>query len=159
MRSRPSNNPLAYTIINTFFDPDIDSNRNGIIETGERGITGGLLYVGALDENGEIAWYSNRPGSSAQVQARFVVAPGYIKVATPSYGVEGYAWGTGTSYAAPIVSGAMALLKANHPSKTARNIANAILATASKNIPNYSPFTHGQGLLNVAAADAYLQVN
>jgi len=152
-------NRLADTIINVFFDPDIDSNRNGVIENSERGITGGLLYVGALDENGDIAWYSNRPGRSAEVQARFIVAPGENKVATPSYGTEGYAWDAGTSYAAPVVSGAIALLKVKHPSKSARQIANAILATASKNIPNYAPFTHGQGLLNVAAAEAYLQVN
>jgi len=71
-------------------------------------------------------------------------------------GEESYLDKSGTSYAAPLVSGAIALLKVNHPSKTAREIADAILATASKDIPDYSAETHGQGLLDVEAANLHL---
>ena len=154
-----SSNPLAQTIINIFFDPDIDTSGNGVIEDNERGITKGLLFVGALDPQGERAFYSNYPGSSAEVQARFIVAPGDLSVATPSLGETGYSLIEGTSNSAPIVSGAIALLKVNHPGKSARDIADAILATASKDIPNYDVKLHGQGLLDVAAADAYLNAN
>ncbi|VAW49119.1 diguanylate cyclase/phosphodiesterase (GGDEF & EAL domains) with PAS/PAC sensor(s) [hydrothermal vent metagenome] len=154
-----SSDPLAQTIVNIFFDPDIDSNGNAIIEDSERGITKGMLFVGALEETGAFAWYSNYPGSSPEVQARFIVAPGDLTIATPSLGEGAYSLVTGTSNAAPIVTGAMALLKVNHPAKTAREIADAILATASKEIPKYDVEKHGQGLLDVAAADAYLNAN
>jgi len=154
---RNSSNPDAQTIVNKFFDPDIDTNANGVIEDNERGISKGMLYVGALDKDGYLAWYSNTPGSVAEVQSRFIVAPGHINVATPSNGEEGYSFIEGTSNSAPIVSGAIALLKVNHPAKSAREIAEAILTTASKDIPNYDVTTHGQGLLDVAAADAYLR--
>ncbi|VAW46488.1 hypothetical protein MNBD_GAMMA03-581 [hydrothermal vent metagenome] len=154
-----SNNPLAQTIVNIFFDPDIDSNGNAIIEDSERGITKGLLFVGALDSQGDRAFYSNYPGSSSEVQARFVVAPGDLSIATPSLGEDGYSLVEGTSNSAPIVAGAIALLKVNHPSKSAREIADAILATALKDIPNYAVDQHGQGLLDVAAADDYLNTN
>ncbi len=151
-----SSNPLAQNITNVFFDPDIDRNSNGIIENDEKGITKGLLFVGAVDAEQKLAWYSNFPGSSVEVQARFIVAPGDLSVAWPSLGEEAYLDKSGTSYAAPLVSGAIALLKVNHPSKTAREIADAILATASKDIPDYSAETHGQGLLDVEAANLHL---
>jgi subtilisin family serine protease len=154
-----SSNPLAQTITNIFFDPDVDSNNNGIIEDSEKGITKGLLFVGALDADNALAWYSNYPGSAVEVQARFIVAPGDLSIATPSLGESGYSATSGTSNSAPLAAGAIALLKVNHPAKSAREIADAILATASKNIPSYSVEMHGQGLLDVAAADAYLKVN
>ncbi len=153
---RSSSNPLAQEITNVFFDPDIDENDNGVIEDNEKGITKGLLFVGALNPSKELAWYSNFPGSSVEVQSRFIVAPGDLRVAWPSLGEEGYLNKSGTSYAAPLVSGAIALLKVNHPSKTAREIADAILATASKDIPDYSADQHGQGLLDVEAANLHL---
>ncbi|MCF6253676.1 MAG: S8 family serine peptidase, partial [Thiomicrorhabdus sp.] len=105
------------------------------------------------------AWYSNFPGTSVEVQARFVVAPGDLSIATPSLGANGYSNVSGTSNSAPLVAGAIALLKANHPGKTAREIANAILATAAKDTPGYTVETHGQGLLDVAAANEYLKIN
>ncbi len=154
-----STNPLAQTIVNIFVDPDIDTSGNGAIENSERGITKGLLFVGALDTQGERAWYSNYPGTAPEVQARFIVAPGDLSIATPSLGESGYSLTEGTSNSAPIVAGAIALLKVNHPGKSARDIADAILATASKDIPNYAVEQHGQGLLDVAAADAYLSTN
>ncbi len=154
------NNPdniYAQSIINIFFDPDVDRNGNGIIESSEKGITEGLLFVGALNADNELAWYSNFPGSSEAVQSRFLVAPGDLSIATPSLGEQGYADRSGTSNSAPLVAGAITLLKANHPSKTARQIAQAILATASKELPNYSVEQYGQGLLDVEAADTYLK--
>ncbi|HIE40558.1 MAG TPA: hypothetical protein EYP76_03915, partial [Thiomicrorhabdus sp.] len=152
-----SSNPLAQTITNIFFDPDVDSNNNGIIEDSEKGITRGLLFVGALDANNELAWYSNFPGSAVEVQERFLVAPGDLSIATPSLGDSGYKAVSGTSNSAPLVAGAIALLKVNHPSKTARQIADAILATASQDIPGYSADKHGKGLLDVGAANIYLR--
>jgi len=68
-----SSNPLAQNITNVFFDPDIDRNSNGIIENNEKGITKGLLFVGAVDAEQKLAGYSNFPGSSVEVQARFML--------------------------------------------------------------------------------------
>jgi len=154
-----STNPLAQTIKNIFFDPDVDNNGDGVIENSEKGITKGLLFVGSLNADNELTGYSNFPGTSVEVQARFVVAPGDLSIATPSLGESGYSNISGTSNSAPLVAGAIALLKVNHPAKTAREIADAILVTAAKDTPGYTVESHGQGLLDVAAADAYLQVN
>ena len=154
-----STNPYAQTIVNVFFDPDVDTNSNGNIEDSERGITEGLLYVGALDQDGTSAWYSNYPGESEAVQARFIVAPSDVSMAWASGGRESYIVGEGTSFSTPVVTGAIALLKAAHPDKTAREIVNAILASANTAIPAYTPARHGQGLLDVEAADLYLLTN
>lgn len=151
------NSNYAYkdSLVHFLFDNDNDDNGNGVIEASERGITDGILMVGALDEYGSLAWYSNYPGSSVEAQARFIVAPGNTTSAA-SYGVDSYLYGTGTSYAAPVVTGAIALLKSKYPTFSSHEIVDAILATANKDIIDYAPETHGQGMLDVAAADALL---
>lgn len=149
---------LAPKVVNTFYDPDVDADGDGQIEPSERGITNGLLFVGSLDEFNESSWFSNYPGSSVKVQERFIMAPGEFSVAIATDTVD-YEFGTGTSYAAPLVSGAIALLKANHPDRDAREIAEAMLLTANKGFEGYSPEAHGQGILDVAAANEWLIEN
>lgn len=151
-----STNPYKDQIVNIYFDQDNDENSNGVIEDNERGLTEGLLFVGALDSTGKLAWYSNYPGSIKEVQDRFITAPGETMVATPSLGVNGYEFGGGTSYAAPVISGAIGMLKAKHPNKTAREIANAILESANNVFEGYLPEKHGKGLIDVRAADYHL---
>lgn len=59
---------------------------------------------------------------------------------------------TGTSMAAPVISGAVAIIREMWPQMTSNNIARLLLSTANKNIPNYNLYVHGQGLLDLEKA-------
>jgi len=79
----------------------------------------------------------------------YIMAPG-----TSNYGVTttGYVGMTGTSQAAPVVSGAVAIINQMWPTMTPENIAKLLLVTANKNIANYNVNTMGQGLLDLNRA-------
>jgi serine protease AprX len=59
---------------------------------------------------------------------------------------------SGTSFAAPIVSGAVALLLQNQPSLTPDQVKNRLMVTANKNWPGYDPAKAGAGYLDIYAA-------
>ena len=80
--------------------------------------TPGLLAVAATGEDGTLASYSNR-GSIVGV-----AAPGTDIFST--FLNDGYKTDTGTSMAAPVVSGAAAILRAEHPTWSAQQIISAI---------------------------------
>ena len=65
----------------------------------------------------------------------------------------GYMWMSGTSLAAPIVSGAAAQVLARHPSWTPDQVKGALMKTASK-LPAVPGFAGGVGEVNAAAAAA-----
>jgi serine protease AprX len=65
----------------------------------------------------------------------------------------GYMWMSGTSLAAPIVSGAAAQVLANHPDWTPDQVKGALMKSASK-LPAVSNFAGGVGEVNAAAAAA-----
>jgi subtilisin family serine protease len=117
------------------------------------------LAVGATMANGK--------------RASFSTAASYVSVAAPGVSVLGattstasssefpraatqgtglYAWGTGTSYSAPQVSGAAALVWAANPTLTAPQVAQLIETTAAGS-GRWTAGT-GFGVLNVAAAVA-----
>ena len=106
----------------------------------------GWLAVVATDATGSIASFSNRCGVAA---AYCIAAPGSNLVSTLGtfYGV-----GSGTSFATPIVSGAIALLMQEYPYLTAGQAVQILLATATKTGIYANQAIYGQGLLNVAAA-------
>lgn len=80
------------------------------------------ILVGALDApGGQIASYSNRPGSYAD---RFVVADGRGIHSAQGGHVEG------TSFAAPRVAGYAAIIAQKYPALSAPNIAKALLDSA-----------------------------
>ena len=59
---------------------------------------------------------------------------------------------SGTSQAAPVVAGAIAIINQMWPYMTPANQVQLLLKTANKDLPGYSVNTHGQGLLDLNRA-------
>jgi subtilisin family serine protease len=98
---------------------------------GSNGRGGIGLAVGATQLDGSRAHFSNT-GS-------------YISLAAPGF----YGWASGTSFSAPEVAGAAALVWAANPWLTARQVANVLKRSASGGVWNEEL---GWGRLDVAAA-------
>jgi len=128
-------------------------------------LRGQMLIVGAWDINTQdIAKYSNRAGHICQgknlqggqcldeyrISDFFIMAPGTTFEAHKSGDL--YKIGTGTSEAAAVVSGAVALVHQQWPHMTGANIVKLLTSTANKDINNYDKDRHGQGLLDLEAA-------
>ncbi|MEW5786348.1 MAG: S8 family peptidase [Pseudomonadota bacterium] len=108
---------------------------------------GQILAVGAVDENNRIASFSNRAGDTRNF---YLVAPGVDIVST--YMNSDYYYMSGTSMAAPMVSGAAALLMGYWPKLSAKDTANILLDTATDLGRKGVDSVYGHGLLNVKAA-------
>ena len=112
----------------------------------------GVLAVGAIDDKDQLAPFSQRHSYVA------LVAPG-VDVPSTAWAGAGrgpYASQSGTSIAAPHVSGAAAILWALRPDLAASDIAMALRAHADK-VANTDP-GYGSGILNVAHAVASLRL-
>lgn len=124
-----------------------------------------LIVVGSVDPNGKISDFSNRPGSACLLQGgvclagskladRFVVAPGELMLVSDGNGGLGRA--SGTSFAAPLVSGTIALLHdrwpwlANHPKESV----DIVLSTAKDLGAPGTDEVYGRGLVDVEAAQS-----
>lgn len=129
-----------------------------------------LIVVGSVDPQGVISEFSNRPGSACLLQAglclagskladRFVVAPGELLLVSDGNGGVGRV--TGTSFAAPLVSGTIALLHdrwpwlANHPQESV----NIILSTAKDLGAPGTDEVYGRGLIDVEASQSPINFN
>ena len=66
---------------------------------------------------------------------------------------SGYAWMSGTSFAAPVVAGAAAQILARHPAWTPDQVKGALMLTA-RNLPEAEGFSAGVGEIDAAAAAA-----
>jgi len=109
---------------------------------------GQILAVGAVDRNNVIASWSNRAGDTMN---HYLVAPGVSIVST--YNQAGtYAYMSGTSMAAPVVSGAAALLKSYWPYLAANKISGILLTTATDLGDPGVDRIYGHGLLNLESA-------
>ena len=86
---------------------------------------GQIIAVGAVDSHNKLYQSSNAAGSSA---SWFVVAPG--EAITASSIGKTYTSVSGTSFAAPMVAGQAALIKAHWPHLQAHEIAQIIFQTA-----------------------------
>jgi hypothetical protein len=108
---------------------------------------GRAIAVGALDVDGELASFSNRAGSAKRY---FLVAPG-VEVLAPAIG-GGAALVSGTSFAAPHVTGAVALVLDAAPFLSAEQVVELLLETATDLGAPGTDAVYGRGLLNLAAA-------
>ncbi|MGB2217601.1 MAG: S8 family peptidase [Porticoccaceae bacterium] len=127
-----------------------------------------MLAVVAVDNSGEIASYSNRCGVAASF---CLAAPGggdadgddqisdneriLSPISPPESAQEGeyyYGGAVGTSLAAPLVSGSLALLKQLFPTVGHDELVNRLLITANKTGIYANEAIYGQGLLDLDSA-------
>ncbi len=126
-----------------------------------------LIVVGSVDAAETISSFSNRPGSACLTDGgvckaggalmnRFIVAPGELLLVSDDRG--GVMRASGTSFAAPLVSGAIALLHNRWPWLAAKptETASIILGSARDlGAPGVDP-VYGVGLLDVTASQSPL---
>ncbi|MDX1921609.1 MAG: S8 family peptidase [Alphaproteobacteria bacterium] len=112
-------------------------------------LTAGWISAVAIDGTGAIASYSNRCGDTA---AWCLAAPGSAVVSTMRNANNSYGTGSGTSFAAPVISGAAAVLKQQWPKLTNAQIKAILFKTATKTGIYANSAVYGQGLLNLEAA-------
>lgn len=84
----------------------------------------------------------------------YIMAPGMGIYSTvpKSVNSSGYTNMSGTSMAAPAVSGGVAIIHQMWPQMTGANIVQLLLVTANKNLPGYSAAVMGQGLMDLDKA-------
>ncbi len=110
-------------------------------------LQGQWLAVVNIREDGRISDGSHRCGDA---QAWCLAAPGsWVYSSVPG---DGYGYKSGTSMAAPHVSGALALLMDLFPTLSAAQITERTLVSANKSGIYADSATYGQGLLDLQAA-------
>lgn len=114
---------------------------------------GAFIIVGAVDENLQMASFSDRAGIAKDF---YLVAPG-VDVVFPWNGVLSI--GSGTSFSAPHVTGAAAILFQRWPLLTAREVADILFDSATDLGAPGVDVIFGHGLLNLAAAMTPLGVS
>lgn len=111
----------------------------------------GWIAVVAVDSNGNLASYSNHCGLAA---LWCIAAPGSTVKSAGAGADSEYVNNSGTSMAAPHVSGAIAALKTRFPNLSFQQVRDRILVTANKVGIYATRLTYGQGLLDLDAASS-----
>lgn len=106
------------------------------------------LAVGAVNQNNNIADFSNRPGIS---QLAYVTAPG-VKIYSSVPGDQ-YANYSGTSMAAPHVAGVVALMLSANRTLTDSQVRQIITQTAGNSAPNPNTGFSASALISQYIAD------
>ena len=134
---------------------DVDFSRRNLLDN--------ILVVGSVNPSGELSRFSNRPGDACltvqgecqpghRLMDRFLVAPGELILVGDGAEGDEFVRMSGTSFAAPIVSGAAALVWGRWPWLQASDVANALLWSATDLGDPGVDAEYGWGLLNVDAA-------
>lgn len=124
-----------------------------------------ILIVGSVDPTGTISSFSNRPGTACfsldtgeceAMMNRFIVAPGELLLASDNEG--GTTRVTGTSFAAPLVTGAIALMHDRWPwlKEHAAATTTIVLETARDLGAPGVDEVYGHGMLDVEATQSPL---
>lgn len=132
----------------------------------DAGLSNLTLWVGAVDDEtfeiseftlaGGVPSSSNVPGTDPEIQARWISAPGTL-ISGPFFDNNtDYINVSGTSQAAPMVTGAAALVKSQFPTLSNAAVLQILLDTADSSFAGYDVTQHGQGVLDIEAA---LQIN
>lgn len=123
-------------------DPNTFSQTPGLLQ-----FLGSGLIVGAVDANLDLASFSNAGGVSRQA---FLVAPG-VSVGTVQVN-NIFTRVSGTSFAAPYVAGAAAILLSMFPNLDAQDLFDILTQSATDLGPNGLDPRFGNGLINIGAA-------
>ena len=123
-----------------------------------RELRGHVIAVASVGEDGEISHFSNRCGIAAEwclaAPGESILAPHFGPTSrTNSTVIRSYRRVNGTSVAAPMVSGGLALMKQlfrNQLSNTA--LVSRLMATANKSGRYANRSLYGQGLMDLGAA-------
>ena len=147
-------------------------------DDGNLRLGGRMLVVGSWDFRGRLTSSSNGAGHLCRnwdadantcndpyrIRDFFLLAPTSPRIlradrnrgtdprTEPAILFNRYISSSGTSFAAPQVAGAVAILRQMWPYMSGRDLARLLLTTADKSIPGYDPNVHGQGLLDLDAA-------
>ena len=113
------------------------------------GLFGRWVVAVATDSNDRIASFSNACGEAMHW---CLAAPGVYVRAPSSGGTMAYGNASGTSYAAPYVSGGLAVLKSRYPHMPMNAILAIMLKTATDLGDKGVDAVYGHGLLNLEAA-------
>jgi subtilisin family serine protease len=141
-----------YLLSTVYDDNNPKYNARLPIESGYEALANTLIAVVATDSSNAIASYSNRCGDA---MAWCMAAPGssiYSTVDTTDTtdsDSDGYDTYSGTSMAAPHVSGAVAVLRSKWPSKTASETVTILYDTATDLGATGTDVIFGRGLLNL----------
>ena len=134
-------------------------------EAGELLFDGRIIVAGSYDIRTEdLSTFSNAAGtvcydteigpntcdSGYRISDFYLMAPGEYVASVDAEG--GYTVKSGTSMAAPTISGAVALVHQMWPHMTGNNLAKLLLNTGDKSFAAYDKNTHGQGLLDLDEA-------
>ena len=93
---------------------------------------------------------NNTCNDSHRLSEFYILAPGTN--ITGSISDDRYTTGSGTSFAAPHVTGAFGVLNQMWPYMKGDNLVQLVMNTADKNLPGYDVNIHGQGLLDLDEA-------
>jgi hypothetical protein len=142
-------------------DPKIDPNQPNPFAAGVRNAGGqNVIIAGSVNDEGQFSAFSNKAGSQAQY---FLSALGERVCCVYKDGVlftETTPSGTfvtlvsGTSFSAPQISGAVALLKQAFPNLTGAQMVSLLLSSARDAGATGTDTTYGRGILDIAAAFA-----
>ena len=147
-------------------DPGIwatETDTNGNLILG-----GKMIIVGNWDGTGVsgnkaghvcMSIVDNKCNDTNKISDFYILAPGqYIHSSVPKYDENNNVIGSmymnmsGTSMAAPHVTGALGILHQMWPHMKGENLVKLVLATADKDLTNYDVNIHGQGLLDLDEA-------
>ncbi|MBC7833378.1 MAG: S8 family serine peptidase, partial [Hyphomicrobium sp.] len=107
---------------------------------------GAFIIAGSVNGNNQISSFSGRAGTARD---HYMVAPGE-DIGVLYMGALGV--GSGTSFSAPLIAGAAALILDRWPSLTGRQVADILFQSATDLGSAGVDATYGHGLLNVEAA-------
>ena len=143
-------------------DPAIDPNNPDPFAAGLRAVGGGsVIIAGSVDKNGAFSAFSNRAGNEATwflsalgERVCCVYENGVLKIVTNPDGSRSQFLFSGTSFSAPQIAGAAALLRQAFPNLTGAQVVELLLRTARDAGAAGTDTTYGRGILDIANAFA-----